>query len=247
VLVIVLAFLRGVFTILSPCILPVVPVVFARSDRPFFTGRLPLLIGLAASYAVVTGIGVAGLSGAEQLSHYGRWIPLGLLALVGLSLLLPAIATRLTQPPLTNLGNRLPALSDNGSGRGQAVSTQLLGLATGMLWAPRAGPFPGAILAGAALHGTSWQTGAGLAAYAIGAASSLAVVSSLQSQLMNRLNRSAGWGEHLRRAARSDRHAGRGHDRDRIPGAALAHVPCASRNRVESRLVKLLAPTQART
>ena len=47
---IVIALLGGVFTVLSPCILPVVPFVFARSDRPFITDRLPLLIGLAGTF-----------------------------------------------------------------------------------------------------------------------------------------------------------------------------------------------------
>jgi cytochrome c biogenesis protein CcdA len=41
----VLAYLGGVLTIASPCILPVLPFVFARSDRPFATSGLPMLAG----------------------------------------------------------------------------------------------------------------------------------------------------------------------------------------------------------
>ena len=37
----VLAYLGGVLTIFSPCILPVLPFVFARSDKPFVSSGLP--------------------------------------------------------------------------------------------------------------------------------------------------------------------------------------------------------------
>ena len=96
-LLIVIAFLGGVLTILSPCILPVVPFVFARSDKPFVTGRLPLLLGLAVTFALVTGVGIAGLSGAAQLNHYGRWISLALFGVFGASLLFPALSARLSR------------------------------------------------------------------------------------------------------------------------------------------------------
>ena len=49
----VLAYLAGVLTILSPCILPVVPFIFARADRPFLRSGLPLLLGMAVTFAAV--------------------------------------------------------------------------------------------------------------------------------------------------------------------------------------------------
>ena len=42
-----LVFLGGVLTILSPCILPVLPFVFARAEQPFLRNGLPLLLGMA--------------------------------------------------------------------------------------------------------------------------------------------------------------------------------------------------------
>ena len=50
----------------------------------------------------------------------------------------------------------------------------VLGIATGFLWAPCAGPILGLILAGAAVHGANIQTSFLLLAYAVGAATSLA-------------------------------------------------------------------------
>ena len=43
---VLLAYFGGVLTILSPCILPVLPFVFARSDQPFRKSGLPLLAGM---------------------------------------------------------------------------------------------------------------------------------------------------------------------------------------------------------
>jgi cytochrome c biogenesis protein CcdA len=43
-LLFILAYLGGVLTIVSPCILP---VVFARADQPFLRSGLPMLVGMA--------------------------------------------------------------------------------------------------------------------------------------------------------------------------------------------------------
>ena len=56
----VLAYLGGVLTIISPCILPVLPFVFARSDKPFFSSGLPMLVGMAVTFAVVATLAAVG-------------------------------------------------------------------------------------------------------------------------------------------------------------------------------------------
>ena len=43
----ILAFLGGILTILSPCVLPVLPFVFSNAGRPFGNGGLSLLTGMA--------------------------------------------------------------------------------------------------------------------------------------------------------------------------------------------------------
>jgi len=48
-----LAFAGGVLTILSPCILPVLPLVFSRADQPFRRSGLPLLAGMGDRKSVV--------------------------------------------------------------------------------------------------------------------------------------------------------------------------------------------------
>jgi cytochrome c biogenesis protein CcdA len=46
-----LAYFGGILTILSPCILPVLAFVFARADQPFRKSGLPLLAGMAVTFA----------------------------------------------------------------------------------------------------------------------------------------------------------------------------------------------------
>src|SRR5215813_9280510 len=171
-----LAYLGGVLTIISPCILPVLPFVFARSDRPFVTSGLPMLAGMAATFAVVATLAAVGGGWAVQANEYGRYLAIALLALFGVTLLFPALSDRLTRP-LVALGAHLSeAAEQRGRTSGGAVlSSLVLGVATGLLWAPCAGPVLGLILTGAALNGASAQTTLLLIAYAAGAATSLAL------------------------------------------------------------------------
>ncbi|WP_321962360.1 cytochrome c biogenesis protein DipZ [Paraburkholderia sp. J7] len=243
-LLIVIAFVGGAFTVLSPCILPVVPFVFARSEEPFLSGRLPMLLGLALTFALLTGLGAAGLNGAAQLSEYGRWIALGLFALFGAALLFPALAARLSGP-LTALAERFMARSQDDGASRRIGSAMLLGAATGLLWAPCAGPILGLIITGAARHGVTWQTWAALAGYAVGAASSLAVVAGLGHRAMAALKRSLGVGEHVRRAMGALVLLTVGAIALGLDTRLLVLLPGAPTNGVEARLVDLLAAPAA--
>src|SRR5579862_1015463 len=101
-----LAYFGGVLTIVSPCILPVLPFVFARSDRPFIRSGLPLLVGMAATFAVVATLAAVGGGWAVEANQYGRDAALVLVALFGLMLLFPALSDRVTRP-LVALGSNL--------------------------------------------------------------------------------------------------------------------------------------------
>jgi cytochrome c biogenesis protein CcdA/thiol-disulfide isomerase/thioredoxin len=195
-----LAYLGGVLTIVSPCILPVLPFVFARADRSFATGGLPLLAGMAATFAVVATLAAVGGGWAVGANQYGRIAAIALLALFGVTLLFPALSDRLTRPVVA-LGARLSQSADQreGTGRSAILSSLLLGIATGLLWAPCAGPVLGLILTGAALQGASVQTSLLLAAYAAGAATSLALALFAGGRIFAAMKSSLGIGEWIRR------------------------------------------------
>ena len=192
-LIILLAYLGGILTILSPCILPVLPFVFARADRSFLRSTLPLLAGMAATFAIVATLAAVGGGWAVRANAIGRWAALILLALFGLALIFPQVSDRLTRP-LVALGSRLSERRD-----GESVwSSAVLGVATGLLWAPCAGPILGIIFTAAAIQGASFNTTLLLLAYALGAATSLALALLVGGKVFARMKQGLGASERIR-------------------------------------------------
>ena len=192
----VLAFLGGVLTILSPCILPVLPFVFTRAAEPFRRSGLPLLVGMALTFAAVATLAAVGGGWVVRANQWGRTLALALVLVFGLALLWPRLADRLSRP-FVALGNRLTSSAGE---PGSPKSSLLLGVATGLLWAPCAGPILGLILTGAALRGANVETSFLLLAYAAGSAVSLAAALLLGGQVFAALKRSLGAEEWIRRA-----------------------------------------------
>ncbi len=195
----IVSYLGGVLTILSPCILPVLPFVFARADQPFVKSGLPLLVGMAVTFAAVATLAAVGGGWAVQANEYGRTAALVLLALFGMTLLVPELADRLTRP-LVAIGARLSQSAADETRSGSSITPSfLLGIATGLLWAPCAGPILGLVLTGAALQGANAKTSLLLLAYAAGAATSLALALLVGGRVFGAMKRSLGAGEWIRR------------------------------------------------
>ena len=194
-LLILLAYFGGILTILSPCILPVLPFVFARADRSFARSTLPMLAGMAATFAIVATLAAVGGGWAVRANAIGRWAALALLALFGIALLFPGISDRMTRP-IVALGSRL---SERPPGERDSIwSSAVLGVATGLLWAPCAGPILGIIFTAAALQGASLNTTFLLLAYALGAATSLALALLVGGKIFARMKKSLGTSERIR-------------------------------------------------
>ncbi|OKO86414.1 cytochrome C biogenesis protein [Bradyrhizobium sp. NAS80.1] len=192
-----LAYLGGVLTIVSPCILPVIPFVLARADRPFLRNGLPMLIGMSLAFAVVATLASVAGGWVVSANQYGRAAALVLLAVFGLTLVFPGLADRLMRP-LVAVGARLSQSADQ-PGKDSLVAPFVLGIATGLLWAPCAGPVLGLILTGAALQGANAGTALLLLVYAAGAATSLALALVVGGRVFAAMKRSIGAGEWIRR------------------------------------------------
>jgi cytochrome c biogenesis protein CcdA/thiol-disulfide isomerase/thioredoxin len=195
-----LAFLGGILTIVSPCILPVLPFVFARADRPFMTNGLPMLGGMAFTFAAVATLAAVAGSWAVDANQYGRAVAIALLAIFGLTLIFPHLADRAMRP-LVNLGAKISTSAQSAAEtkRSPILESLLLGVATGLLWAPCAGPVLGLILTGAALNGANVGTSLLLVAYACGAATSLALALLVGGRVFAAMKSSLGAGEWIRR------------------------------------------------
>jgi cytochrome c biogenesis protein CcdA/thiol-disulfide isomerase/thioredoxin len=190
------AFLGGILTVLSPCILPVVPFLFAGVDR----SRRSILLtlgGMVLTFALISSLAVVSSEWVIQANNTGRHVALIVMGLFALSLISARVGGWLAQP-FVLLGNRIDPDSRALSGPLKSV---MIGVATGLLWAPCAGPILGVILTGAMLQGANAQTSLLLVAYGLGSALSLGALIVAGRGLVNRLKASiplTGW---LRRGA----------------------------------------------
>jgi cytochrome c biogenesis protein CcdA/thiol-disulfide isomerase/thioredoxin len=191
-----IAFLGGLLTVLSPCILPVVPFLFAGAQRSR-TSILLTLGGMALTFALISSLAVVSSEWVIQASNSGRYVALIVMSVFALSLISARIGDWLTRP-FVMLGNRLDPDIRNKTG---PMGSVMLGVATGLLWAPCAGPILGVILTGAMLQGANAQTSLLLLAYGAGSALSLGTLIFTGRGLVNRLKLSIPFTGWLRRGA----------------------------------------------
>ncbi len=194
-LIFFLAYLGGMLTIFSPCVLPVLPFIFARSEQSFRRTGLPILLGMAATFTVLASFAAVGGAWLIAVNQYGRYSAMGLLLLLGLALIFPALSDRLMRP-FVALGGRLQERADQQS---SIKGSLLLGVAVGFLWAPCAGPILGLVLAGAALHGANLYSAFLLLVFAAGAATSLGLALLAGGRLFSIMKRGLGAEEWVRR------------------------------------------------
>ena len=194
-LIYLLAFAGGVLTILSPCILPVLPFVFARADQPFRRSGLPLLMGMALTFSAVAIAAAFGGHWVVRLNQGGRYVAMLVFLVLGVSLLFPSLAEALTRP-LVNAGGKLHGGPSAESGMGKSF---VLGISTGLLWAPCAGPILGLILTGAAIEGPGARSSFLLLSFALGAATSLGIALLAGNKVFSALKRSLSFEIWIRR------------------------------------------------
>ncbi len=195
-LIFFLSYLGGVLTIFSPCVLPVLPFVFARSDQSFRSAGLPVLLGMVATFTVLASFAAVGGAWLIGLNQYGRYAAMLLLLLMGAALIFPSLSERLMRP-FVALGGRLQQRADS---QNTLRGSLLLGVAIGFLWAPCAGPILGLVLAGAALNGANLYSAALLLVFAAGAATSLGLALLAGGRVFSLMKRGLGAEEWLRRA-----------------------------------------------
>jgi len=242
-LILFIAYFGGILTILSPCILPVLPFVFARADRPFQRNGLPMLAGMALTFAAVATLAAVGGGWAIHANQYGRYVALAVLAVLGATLLSTKLAAWLSRP-FVALGNRLSQRSS--AGEDDSIWGAIgLGVATGLLWAPCAGPILGLLLTAAALNGASVQTTLLLFTYAAGAATSLGVALLLGGKVFGWMKRSLGAGEWLRRALGVLVLCGVAAIALGLDTGVLSRVSLAATGGLEQHLIDAVRPAQA--
>ena len=170
ILALPLAFAAGLLTILSPCILPLAPIVVASARAKDARGPLALAVGLALTFALVGG--GLGAFGIEFGALTGlRVLSAAIMVALGLVLLIPSLAERL-ETRLAGLGGVSQRLSDRLPNSG-VIGNVAAGSVLALAWAPCAGPTLGAAFALAADGRSIAGAMLTMLFYALGAASSL--------------------------------------------------------------------------
>lgn len=183
-----LGLLAGVLSTLSPCVLPLLPLVLGGAAAAHRFGMLALAAGLVASFVGV-GMFVATIGFSIGLdAEVFRIASAVLLAGLGVVLLSGPLQARfaIAASGVGNAGNRLLARLAPG-GQGGGLGGQLvIGLALGAIWSPCIGPTLGAASVLAAQGKSLGAVSLVMAAFGLGAALPLLLVGSLSRAAMQR-------------------------------------------------------------
>jgi cytochrome c biogenesis protein CcdA len=179
-----LAFLAGVLTVLSPCVLPLLPIVLGAAASQHRLGPLALAGGLALSFTAI-GLFVATIGFAAGLdTGFFRTLSAVLLIGVGLVLLVPRLQEQfaLAAAPVSNFAG---SYADNFTPAGLAGQFGL-GLLLGAVWSPCVGPTLGAASVLAAKGKSLPQVALTMLAFGVGAALPLLLLGILSREALMR-------------------------------------------------------------
>jgi cytochrome c biogenesis protein CcdA len=158
-----LALLGGVLTVLSPCVLPILPILVGRSLQSHFYGPIALVSGLIAGFALAGSLLGISASWLTALANILRSGAIALLLFLGVCALFPNWSYRLLS--YLPLGQWTKVPTEMG-----LVGEFWLGTQLGLLWTPCAGPVLGGILVLAAVNHQVASAFGLLVTYGIGAA-----------------------------------------------------------------------------
>jgi cytochrome c-type biogenesis protein len=183
-----LALVAGVLSVLSPCVLPLLPLTLGAAASRHRYGPALLAAGVALSFVSI-GLFVATIGFAIGLDGSAfRLGAAGLMILAGLVLISPALQARVgaAAGPLSDRIDAAfrgaPSKKDSSSGLGQFS----LGLVLGAVWSPCVGPTLGAASALAAQGENLREVAVTMAAFGVGAALPLLLLGLLSRKAMMR-------------------------------------------------------------
>jgi cytochrome c biogenesis protein CcdA/thiol-disulfide isomerase/thioredoxin len=161
--IVLIGFLGGLITGISPCVLPVLPVIFlsgAEHTRGLRSAARPYLViaGLVCSFSLATLVGSALLTALHLPQDAIRWTALVVLTLIGLGLIFPPVQ-HVIERPFARIPLRETKSGTDGFG---------LGLTLGALYVPCAGPVLAAIVVAGGTESIGPGTLVLTAAFAVG-------------------------------------------------------------------------------
>lgn len=180
-----LVFAAGVLSTLSPCVLPLVPIVLGSAAASHRHAPLALAAGLAVSYAVVGSLLAWAAASLGMDTTVFRMAGAVLLGFMGIVLMSTALQARFAMAGagIGNIGNRMLAHV-----RGEGLPGQFaVGVLLGLVWSPCVGPTLGGAVALASQGDQLVHASALMGVFGLGAAAPLLALTYLSRQQATRL------------------------------------------------------------
>ncbi len=179
------AFLAGILTILSPCTLPVVPLILGAS----LGGRARrlgwILAGFVVTFVAVTVVLASALAALDLTTSTARVLAAVVLGLAAVTILVPAFGD-VVEARLAPVADRATRLARPGDAARPLEGLALGGL-IGLIWAPCVGPIMAAVIVSAAVVGPTVGGTSIAFTYAMGAALAIGVVALLGQRIVRRI------------------------------------------------------------
>jgi cytochrome c-type biogenesis protein len=178
------AFIAGVLTVLSPCVLPILPIVLGAATSTRRYGPAALAAGLVVSFVGV-GLFVATIGYSAGLTaDLFRQVAATLMVVLGAVLLLPNVQARLAMAsgPVANWTDRRFGTQRDGGYAGQFA----VGLILGAVWSPCVGPTLGAASLLAAQNRQLPQVALSMLVFGLGATLPLLAIGLLSREALQR-------------------------------------------------------------
>lgn len=172
-ILILFAFLAGIATVLSPCVLPILPPLLAGSTAKGRFRPLGIILGIVVSFTFFT-LALTFFVQAFGISpNILRYIAIGFLFFFGLVMVFPKLSDLFTKKTavFADAGQKLQERGGNGF-----IGGFIFGTALGLLWTPCAGPILAAITTLVATHSIDFSTVLLTLAYSFGAALPLSLI-----------------------------------------------------------------------
>src|SRR3989344_1923787 len=135
------AFLAGIVTILSPCILPVLPIVLSTSLGGGRSRAFGVITGFVLSFTFFTLFLTTLVQAAGVSADFLRIVSVFVIASFGLTLILPQ-----AQGFIERLFARLSSLVPSTAGKSGFWGGIIVGLSLGLIWTPCVGPILASVI-----------------------------------------------------------------------------------------------------
>jgi len=182
---VILAFLEGLALILSPCILPILPLVLSGSLTGNKSRPLGIIAGFIITFSVFTLFSRYLISYAHIDLDVLRYISFFILLLFGLIMISTTLSERFSRLTngLMNIGNSLQ-LSQKETG---FWSGFLFGGLIGFIWTPCAGPILASVIVQAVVQRTTLTSALVVIAFAVGAGLPMLLIALLGRRILDKL------------------------------------------------------------